>query len=198
MRTIRLYGALSKYASAVELEVSTASEAVRALCANFPGIMKDFNEGAWRLVLGKSPKSGMDLDEENLTAFKLGRGDLHILPIVAGAKNSGGAIKLILGATLIAVSFGFASALATPIMGITGAATWGSAIGMAGASMAIAGASLLLAPESKSKEEERSFTFSGPQGSVRQGVGVPIVYGELIVGSVMISGGFDVDQLKPV
>lgn len=198
MRTIHLHGMLSKYAKSVDLEVDTASEAVRALCVNFPGMREDIEAGQWSIVRGKSVDDGLSLDEDQVAAFKLGKADLHIIPVIAGAKNNGGALKLLLGAALIAVSFGFATALASPILGIQGAMTYGGAIGMAGASMALAGVSALLAPESKSKEEERSFTFNGPQGSVRQGVGVPIVYGELIVGSVMISGGFDVDQLKPL
>lgn len=196
MRKIYLYGSLAKYAKTISLDVRTASEAVRALCANFPSIRSDIEAGKWSLVRGKR-RNGMSLSEEQIAGLGLGGSDLHFIPTIAGAKNSGGALKVILGATLIAVSFGFASALATPIMGIAGATTYGSAIGMAGLGMVLTGASTLLSPKNKSSDDERSYTFSGPQGAAKQGIGVPIVYGEVIVGGVMISGGFDVAQLKP-
>jgi predicted phage tail protein len=196
MRTIHLYGALAKHVKSIKLDVRTAAEAVRALCANFPAMRSDINDGKWSLVRG-SKKTGMSLDETEVTNFGLGSGDLHFIPNVSGAKgNNNGALKVILGATLIAVSFGFASALATPILGIAGASTYGSAMAMAGLGMVLTGASTLLSPKTSSSDETKSYTFSGPTGSAQQGVGVPIVYGEAIVGSVMISGGFDVDQLK--
>lgn len=201
MRTVHLHGKLRKYAKTIDLEVSTAGEAVRALAVNFPEILADIKDGTWRVVRGDL-KTGMDLGEEEIALMKLGKADLHLMPAVSGRKGSGGGVlKAVLGVALIAVSFGTAPFLGTAIMGgALGGATWGSALGMVGLSLALTGISSMLAPENTSEAEEKnSFILSGPTGAVGQGNPVPLVYGgPIIVGSVMISGGIDIDQLQPI
>jgi len=44
-------------------------------------------------------------------------------------------------------------------------------------------------------DPRRTFSFSGIQQTSRQGVPVPIVYGETVVGSVVISAGVDTVQV---
>jgi predicted phage tail protein len=44
-------------------------------------------------------------------------------------------------------------------------------------------------------DPRKSYSFSGIQNTSRQGVPVPIVYGETIVGSVVISAGIDTVQV---
>lgn len=206
MRTVHLYGRLKKYAKSIDLDVATAGEAVRALAVNFPGILDDIKDGSWRIVRGHKDK-GMDLGEEDIAMMKLGNADLHFIPAVAGRKSgrSSGALKAVLGVALIAVSFGTAPFLGTAIMGgALGGATWGSALGMVGLSLALTGISSMLVPESVTQgqgqgDERNSFIMSGPTGAVGQGNPVPLVYGgPIIVGSVMISGGIDIDQLQPI
>lgn len=198
MRDIYLHGALgARYGRHHRLSVETAGEAVRALCANFPAILKDLHEGTWRVVRGETPRKGMDLDEEQIASFRLGSAPLHVLPVAAGGKRNG-AIKAIIGVALVAVSFGSAAFLAQPIAaGVMGATTWGNALGTIGLSMALSGVSMLLTPQSDSgaNKNDDSFLMSGPVGGTRQGTPVPVVYGEIIVPGVMISGGLDIEML---
>jgi predicted phage tail protein len=44
-------------------------------------------------------------------------------------------------------------------------------------------------------DPRKSYSFSGIQNTSRQGVPVPIVYGETLVGSVVISAGIDTVQV---
>lgn len=198
MRDIYLHGALGKkYGKKFTLDVLTAAEAVRALCANFPEMMKDLRAGAWHVVRGKSLKSGFDLGEGHIFTFKLGSGDLHIAPFVAGSKN-GNAMKIIIGVALVAVSFGTAAFLGTAINAtLMGATTWGNAIGMIGLSMAATGISGMLAPEMSmgDSKDQSSYIMTGPSGTSSQGAAVPIVYGRVITGGVIVSNGLDVDQI---
>lgn len=201
MRKIILHGALGKkYGKEFNLEVNTAGEAIRALSANFPDFMKDIRDGAWHLVRGKSLKSGMDLDEEQITGFNLGKGDLHIVPYVAGSKR-GGLLKVILGVVLIGAAFaltagvGLSAAIGAPgtmLGGITG-----TQVALFGAAVALAGVSSLLAPEEKADEKDgsESFTSSGPGSTTNQGSPVPLVYGEVITGGVLVSGGVDIERI---
>jgi len=199
LRKIHLHGALgAKYGKVFELDVKTAGEAIRAIGANFPEFLKDLRDGAWHVVRGKTVKNGLDLDEHQVAGFRLGQGALHILPYVAGSKR-GGLLKIILGAVLIGAAFLFTGgALAQPIIaggGIFGGIT-GTQVALFGAALAIAGVSTMLSPEEKSKDgDENSFTFGGPGNNYDQGNPVPLVYGRVITGGQMISGGIDIERI---
>lgn len=199
MRTIHLHGALGeKYGTTIQLDVATAAEAVRALATNFPEIMKDFRENDWHVVRGKTIEGGLDLGEEDLIPLKLGRGDLHFVPVVAGSKREGaGLLKIILGVAL--VGLGFFMGFSTPIFGaasggLLGGLTYGN-LAMIGVALAAAGISQLLAPEEKDQTKQDSFLFNGPGNAYEQGSPVPLVYGEVITGSVMVSGGLDIEKI---
>lgn len=200
MRKIYLHGTLGdKYGAVVEMNVATAGEAVRALRCNFPEILKDLREGAWHVVRGDDIDAGLALGEDDLLTFRLGKGDLHFVPVVAGSKRAG-LLKVVLGVALIGV--GLFMGFGAPILGaaasggVLGGLTYGN-LAMMGAAMALAGVSQMLAPEEEGGgDKESSFTFSGPGNSYEQGAPVPLVYGgPLIVGGVMISGGVDIEKI---
>jgi predicted phage tail protein len=62
------------------------------------------------------------------------------------------------------------------------------------------GVAQLLTPTPKISQDEgdprKSFSFSGIQNTNRAGVPVPVVYGETLVGSVVISAGIDIVQVS--
>lgn len=89
-----------------------------------------------------------------------------------------------------------------------GAIGYGTAVGIInagigiGASLVLGGVAQLLTPVPKiptgknsDKDPRKSYSFSGVQNTSRQGVPVPIVYGETLVGSVVISAGIDTVQV---
>ncbi|MFA9261796.1 MAG: hypothetical protein ACEQSB_00350 [Undibacterium sp.] len=199
MRKIHLTGLLGKkYGKIIELEVETIAEAIRALSTNFPGFLADLKIGSYHVVLGKSVRKGLSLGEDDIAGFRLGRSDLHILPFVAGSKNSGGILKAVLGVALIGVAFMFSGgALATPLMaggGLLGGFTYGN-LAMLGAALALQGVSTLLSPEESTTEKQDSFTLSGPGNAYEQGYPVPLVYGRVITGGVLVSGGIDIEPI---
>jgi hypothetical protein len=57
-------------------------------------------------------------------------------------------------------------------------------------------------PNANAKDQQdegdprKSFSFSGIQNVSRAGVPVPVVYGETLVGSVVISAGIDIVQVS--
>ena len=71
-----------------------------------------------------------------------------------------------------------------------------------GVSLTLQGVSGVLFPlpkpqEFKSEQDPQlSFSFSGTQNTSRAGTPVPIVYGEIITGSVVISGAIDTQQVQ--
>jgi predicted phage tail protein len=52
-------------------------------------------------------------------------------------------------------------------------------------------------PQGADKQDDprKSYSFSGIQNTSRAGTPVPIVYGETVVGSVVISAGIDTVQV---
>lgn len=199
MRKVHLYGSLKKYGATIEMDVSTVGEAVRALCANFPEMVGLIEAGSWRIVRGKTVGKGFAIDLDQVNAMHLGTGDLHFLPVLSGQKSSGasGAIKAIVGVVLIMASFGSAAFLAAPISAsLFGSMTYGMAIGQLGLAMTMTGISTALSPQQKSQKSDNSYVMSGPSGAAHQGAALPVIYGEVITGGVMISGSLDIEGLK--
>lgn len=196
MRKVHLHGTLEKHGAVWELEVLTAAEAIAALRANKPDILEDLQHGSW-IVLRGDPETGIALDEEAVCAMQLGNADLHIMPHIEGAKNNSGTIKAVLGVALIVASGGSAAFLGNPIMA-AGSLTWGNAMTQMGLAMTLTGVSSMLTPETESADEEKSHNLSGPVSRYGQGQAIPIVYGELITGGTLISGGIDADGLESV
>jgi len=110
---------------------------------------------------------------------------------------------------LIALSFGVGGVFANPLT-IGGKGFFGFASAGLGAKAAFGiGAGLLLSgvsdmlfpvpemPEFSSEQDPRiSFNFSGTQQTSRAGTPVPVVYGEIFTGSVVISGAVDTEQVQ--
>lgn len=184
LRRIRLYGRLAKFIGqrVLEADVATAAEAVRFLLANFPQLEKHMADQYYRVSVGS-----YDLTEEELHD-PAGQQQIRIVPVLQGAGAVG---RIIAGVALIALSF---------IPGI-GALAVSLMIGV-GASLVLGGVAQLLTPvptipQGKNSDEDprKSYSFSGVQQTTRQGVPVPIVYGETLVGSVVISAGIDTVQV---
>jgi predicted phage tail protein len=196
VRKIHLHGALGKkYGRVVELDVDTVGDAVRGLSVNFKGFLEDLKEGCWRIVRGDK-KTGLELELEDVNSFKLGAADLHFFPVVAGSKRSG-AIKTVVGVALVGTAVALAgpgAIFSTPLLG--GLISTGN-VAMVGLSLSIAGVATLLSPKEQQKTnqiDQRSSQL-GPSNVYEQGNPVPLVYGEVICGSVVVSSGLQIDPV---
>lgn len=206
LRQIHLHGKLKNHFGAThELDVETAAEAIRALCSNFGQFRAMLSEGSYQVIRGDL-KTGMDLDLEDVKTFRLGKAPLHIVPVIAGAKSSqmGGTAKIILGVALLGAAIFLGpiagAGLAAPIGGGIGAMTgltYGNLAVMGGV-LALAGVSALLAnPEdTKGKKKTESSILGIPGTNYAQGQPVPLVYGEVVVPGVPISGGVDIELVR--
>jgi len=211
-RSIFFHGALGqKYGRRHELEVTSAREAARCFVVQVPGFREDLEAGAYRIVR-KSPGAEVDLGEVDLD-FQLGRApELHFYPILTGGKDRGVG-KIILGVALVAVAFGGAGAARaagksvgrgfgeSALGGAFGGAVTFGAIGSLGAALLLGGISQTLAPTPRvdgygARADERpSFLFNGPVNVGAQGVAVPVVYGRMRVGSVVVSAGLTTENI---
>ena len=188
MRTIRLYGRLAKFLKrrVFHAEVSSAAEAVRFLVTNFPQLEKHMAEQYYRVSV-----DNYDLDKDEL--HHPAGSEIKIIPVVAGAGNVG---RILLGALLLVASIFIPASAVFLGIGIKGA------VGAIGATLFLGGVAGLLSPVPRipqgantDQDPRKSYSFSGIQQTSRQGTPVPIVYGETIVGSVVISAGIDTVQV---
>ena len=205
LRKLKLYGELAKFVGhkEFEIQVDSLAKAVSFLINNFPQVEKFMNPQYYQVKVGNYA-----VDQEEIH-HPIGQADIHIVPVIAGAGRGVG--KVLLGAALIAgafmtggVSFTFAQvplANAGAITGITGSFIGKAAVYL-GASLVLSGVSDMLFPLPKPKEfkseqdPQLSFSFSGTQNTSRAGTPVPIVYGEIVTGSVVISGAVDTQQVQ--
>lgn len=199
MRKVILHGVLAKkYGRVFNLEVRTAGEAIRALISNFPSFREDITNGSWHVVRGKSIKKGSSLTEYDVSYFNLGKGDLHITPAITGSKRGGGALKIILGVTLIGAAFLFTGGALSQAIG-TGvfSSVTGTHVAVFGLALALSGVSTLLSPEEKTHKDknDNSFIMNGPSNISDQAIPVPLVYGEVITGGGVVSGGTDIERM---
>jgi predicted phage tail protein len=206
LRTIHLYGALGdEYGREHRLAVKSPREAVRALCALYRGFRDRFKPGFYHVVRGRDLDTGFGLDEQTID-MRLGKGDLHIVPVVEGQGGRGGAFaKIAIGLAIVAGGFFFAPAIAglgaTALsIGGTSLLTYGNIVAI-GAAVALTGVAQLLSPTPKPRvgreptDKRESFLFNGPENVVTQGGAVPLVYGRARVGSVLISAGLTAEQI---
>ncbi|MEH2542824.1 hypothetical protein [Bradyrhizobium sp. AZCC 1699] len=202
LRSIHLHGRLKKqFGASHRFDVATAAEALRALNCAFPGaFVTALQTGSYKLVRGDK-RSGMHLDLDLVSSFNLGAADLHLIPVAAGAANNKGVTKAIIGTVLVgAAIFMSGGALAAPLtiggQSLLGA-TWGN-IALLGLGVALSGVSTMLAGDTKPKEDaesHESFTINGPTNMAAEGTAIPLIYGEVITGSINVSFDADIEDI---
>ena len=203
LRKVKLYGELAKFVGHKEFEVKvdTVGKAVSFLIHNFPGIESYMSPKYYQVKVGN-----YDIDKNEID-YPVGREDIHFIPMISGAGRGFG--KILLGAVLIGIAIaapGAGFAFGSKGVGFiaTGAAPNAlmAAIGNIGIGLTLMGVSEMLFPVpepqkfSSEEDPQLSFNFSGVQNTSRAGTPVPIVYGEIITGSVVISAAIDTNQVE--
>lgn len=191
MRRILLSGEMATRFGAVhQFDVQSPAEALRALKANFRDFSKYLYECAEK-GLGFHVFIGADPISAELLDAPAGRDAIRIVPVVGGAKS--GWLPIIAAFALAVATDGFSAPITLGSMSITA-----STAGMMALSLAISGVSMLLAQMPKLDRNEKAappYNFNGPVNTTAQGLPVPVVYGEMIVGSRVISADITVNDI---
>lgn len=203
LRTIHLHGKLGKdFGKSHRFDVATAGEALRALNCAFPGrFVKAIEEGYYKIVRGDK-RAGMQLDLDLVKQFNLGSAELHIIPVAKGAASNTakGTTKIVLGAALVGGAiFMSGGLLATPLAasGILSGTTYGT-VAAIGLGLALSGAATLLTkPASPSPQASNALSVNGGSigNSGKQGDAIPLIYGEVMVGSTPVEVWSDVEDI---
>ena len=200
LRKLKLYGELAKFVGHKEFEVKVHNlpQAISFLVNNFPEVEAYMNPKLYQVKIGNYE---INKDEIN---YPIGQQDIHIVPVIQGA--GGGFGRFLTGAFLIGASFFFPGAGlfgTTSFLGAAAGTGIGTAIGTGlsaiGAGLVLQGVGEMLFPTQQPTFEDNpqiSFNFAGTQNTARAGTPIPIVYGEIFTGSVVISGDVDTEAVQ--
>lgn len=183
---IFLHGNLARFGKRIDLRVSTAAEAIHALMQQSGEFRHQFSEGLYQVRISRGDLTANNLHARLHEPLQAGA-VVHFVPRLQGASR-GGLLQLFAGAALIAASFipglnAFAWTVGATTLSLSGAAF------SLGASLMLGGAAQLLAPRTHLKDgiKKSSTWFSGTDNMAAQGAPVPVLYGELRIGSRVIS-----------
>ena len=203
LRKVKLHGELAKFVGQHEFEavISSPAEAIRFLVTNFPKLEAYMANKYYQVLIDKEEIAEKDLHNP--------MGDeVNIVPVITGA---GGGNRILLGGLLIGASFLFPGAGLFGTTSFSGAAAGtagkalfltkvGTAVSAIGAAMVLNGVSEMLfplpTPDAQEDDPRVSFAFNGLTNTSRAGTSHPIVYGELVTGSVVISACIDNNQVQ--
>ena len=192
LKKIKVYGKLRQFLgkSYFMAAVKSPQQAMSFLIANFEGVQKHMNDQIYKVKMG-----GRVITEEYLSMT--GQGDIQIIPIATG---SGPLVPIFIGGAAIAG----AGAVGAAVGGVVGTLL-ATALTTVGTSMVIGGVTDLLAPQNPIPDVSSvsdidpsirgSYSFSGIQNVSSSGVPVPIIYGLVFSGSIIISSGTDSTQV---
>ena len=203
LRKVKLYGQLTEFVGHKEFEVKVdnVSQAVSFLIHNFAGLEAYMSPKYYQVKVGNDEIGADEL------GYPVGQQDIHFIPVISGAGRGFG--KILLGALLITGAvmagggfgalkvFGGEGLVFEGFKGLLGNVAMNLGVGLT-----IMGVSEMLFPlpepqKFNSEEDPQlSFNFSGVQNTSRAGTPVPIVYGEIITGSVVISAAIDTNQVE--
>ncbi len=190
MARICLYGDLQRFGRRIDLRVKTGAEAIRALATQLPAFRQKLSDGWYQVRI-----AGRDVSTSGLTAQlheTLPDGAvIHIVPRVAGAK-SGGAFQIVWGLPPLP---DHSLPPESPLrMGAAiGAGGMTGILFSLGASMVLGGVAQMLAPKARTPRTQatdngkQNTYFSSLDNMVARGNVLPVLYGEMRVGSRVVS-----------
>lgn len=196
-RKIKLYGDLAEFVGVKEIktEAHTIADAVKCLIGNYPQAENYMMDKSYKVIVNEKPRTLEEL------YFPTGQSDIKIVPVISGQGRGFG--RILLGAALIFGAFAFSPLTlgSFTAKGVAAGATPFAKIGIGAKAALYIGSGLVLQgiaelltplPEAPTEEEPNSFQFNSPINTNNAGAPVPILYGERIVGSVVISAGINV------
>ena len=210
LKKIRIYGRLRKFLGQpyFDAAVSSPAEAVRFLLANFPEVERHMADQFYKIKMNNLE---VDLDFIGMK----GQGDIQIIPVAVGSAPAVAAIGSVFsaGAAVASAAVGAATAIGGAAIAAAGAISAIPVVGSIATAFAtdlvIGGITSLIAPtpsvptgnvsdsfSQNDPEAAASFGFSGISNVSVAGVAVPIIYGEVFTGSVVISSGIDTVQVE--
>ena len=210
LRTVKVYGHLAEHCgqSVFEAMVRVPADAIKFLLCNFPELRGLMRDGYYKVAVGPHDLQLADCPEQ--IGYPLAVDDVvQVIPVVSGA-GGGGVGKILAGAALIGLSLALPGGgmFGGTVFGVLGGPTASAATlttvatvaSQVGAALVLGGVAQIISPQPPAPPEfdndpRNNYGFSGIQQTAREGSTIPVVYGETLVGSIIISQGLNVDEV---
>lgn len=185
MAIIKFYGNLKQYGDKYKISADTAAEALNCLYIQVKGLKQDIMNGYFRVRINKK-----DISEKTVQFGLRSKipqdAVIHIVPVAAGSKNSG-VFQTILGAVMVVVGV---------VMLYTPLSPFGPSVIAAGIGLMVGGVAQMLTktPKTDSLDSgltKKSTSFSSLSNTIAQGAPIPLIYGQVMVGSKVLSQGLE-------
>lgn len=200
MFTVKLYGALrEKFGKEFRMSARSAASAIRGRAMQDPAFGNAVLSGVFRVLSGDSLKSAYSYTEETIGAYSASDQIIHVIPVAGGAKRGGlfgflAGIVIMVAAVIMSpwtggASFAAAMAAETAIFGITygGFFLFGLGLTLLGVSQMTAKTPRASETKYDRAEDNASAVIDGPQNVASQGAAIPLVYGKMMAGSVLVA-----------
>ncbi len=185
LRKIKVYGRLAELVGwhVSYADVKNMKDVYKYLVCNYPEIEPHLKENMYRITINN------DVVKTKDDLLVHSEGEIRMIPIVSGAWFF-----------LAAAFIGAGAAAAASSIAIV--ATLGTALLTTGVSMAVTGVTNMLFPQQQptvgdvpsglSETDARvNYSFNGIQNVSRSGVCIPLIFGEVFCGSIVVSSGTD-------
>lgn len=208
IQNVKLYGHLAdKFGNELPIKGDTPTRIINVMEANFPGqVYTALREGDY--FVWSENEDGRKRGYETPENLIVSTSDeiLHIMPRIEGSSKQKGGIMAIIGIALVGVAIIATGGIATAGLGqalggaLAGGAIWGTVAQM-GLGLALSGiGSMLMKPpnvtfDNDPDDQQQSYILGGAINTNSEGGAIPILYGAPIVGSTVISGGIDIEQV---
>ena len=202
---IKVYGRLARFIGerTFEAEVNSPIEAFKFLIANFPKLESHILQQNYCVKVGDYEINEKEMD------IPVGSQEIKIVPVAVGAGDGFG--KFLTGALIVGLVVATGGAAGVGL-GAGGGLGFGTAAGAGfgakllaaagnfGIYMALSGAAEMISPPPRppgisDDPQQLNFSFSGVQNTSRAGTAIPIVYGEIFTGALVVSAGLDSEDL---
>ena len=194
MVNVKFYGSLKQFGADFRLDCKTPAEVIHALTSQIPKLRQFIQQGLFTVRVGREYLDNRYL-EQGLNQRLKEDATVHFTPTLKGSKR-GGLFGVIAGVALITGAL----ALGPLGLGIIGAnAAW--MVGGLGASMLLGGVAQMLTKmpsmsTGKDAEKKQSTSFSNLSNMAAQGRPMPLAYGLIRVGSLIISQGVETMDIE--
>lgn len=190
MQNVKLLGELGdRFGTSWSVNCANIRDIFKLIECQTPGFRQYLIDAAEAGAFFSIQRGEDFLENENELLLSLNSEDILISLVPAGEK--GGTQKLIVAALIVAALFlvpGGGTALFTQGGLTTAAATAAASVAV---NLAITGISQLLTSGPDSDvDSSQGYLFNGPVNTARQGIPVPVCYGELVVGGTPVAVSF--------
>lgn len=190
MVNVRFYGSLKQFGTEFRLDCKTPAEVVQALTSQIPKLRQFIQQGLFTVRVGREYLDNRYL-EQGLNQHLKDNSTVHFTPVLKGSKKAG-LFQTIVGAVMVVVG------VFTSWAG--GAALIAGGIGLMAGGVAQMLTKMPSMSTGKDAERKQSTSFSNLSNMAAQGRPMPLAYGRIRVGSLIISQGvetMDIERQPP-